>query len=138
MVAWIFARPARPRQPYLAAVLATPVACERHLSDIPDSLRRHCTIEVRAELSFPCFAAQDHEGIRLLSEAEVMMELAQANANRKDDEWCYVNLYRLAEEYVPHRPGTDYMGILPHWHIDNSVLDIIERGGLAVLWRSTE
>jgi hypothetical protein len=138
MVAWILARPARPQQPYLAAVLDDAAACERHLNDIPDSLRRHCTIEACAERTFPCFAAKDQQGIRFLSEAEVMTELTQANSTRKDDEWCYVNLYRLTAEYVPHKPGTDYMGILPHWHIDNSLLDIIERSGLAVLWRAAE
>jgi hypothetical protein len=63
---------------------------------------------------------------------------AKANANRKDDEWCYVTLYRLTEDYVPRRPGTDYMGMLPHWHIDTSLLDIIEHGGLAELWRAAE
>jgi hypothetical protein len=111
MVAWILARPARPRRPYLAAVPGDAAACERHLNDIPDTLRQHCTIEVRAELSFPllcdCFAAEDHEGIRVLSEAEVMSELTRANSSRGDDECCYVNLYRLTAEYVPRKPGTD-------------------------------
>jgi hypothetical protein len=137
MVAWILNRPGKVGVgPYVAGVFATRAAAERHMASIPEASRCGCSVDCRESLSFPCFVAEDGEGLRFLSEAEVRAELAHAAAHRKgDDDWCYVNLYRLTGEFLPAGPGRDDMGRLPHWHIHNADLDDIARGGLATLWR---
>jgi hypothetical protein len=139
MVAWILnCGSGKPGAgPYLAGAFATRAGAERHMASIPEPMRRSCSVGVREGLSFPCFVAEDHAGLRVLSEAEVLAELERAAADRHDDDWCYVNLYRLSGEFLPGEPGRDDMGRLPHWHIDNADLDAIARGGPAMLWRGT-
>ncbi|MNO08305.1 hypothetical protein D3C81_2308860 [compost metagenome] len=40
-----------------------------------------------------------------------------------DSDEVYFNIYTINADYQPKNPGTDYMGILNHDHIDNDFLD---------------
>ena len=35
---------------------------------------------------------------------------------------------------MPATPGSDYMGVIPHYHIDNQRLDEVEQEGVGYLW----
>ena len=51
-----------------------------------------------------------------------------------NDDWCYTNLYRVSDDFIPKNPGKDYMWLLPHHHIDNFVLEQVKAHGLNALW----
>lgn len=37
-----------------------------------------------------------------------------------DDATILCNLYLVTEDFRPKRPGSDYMGLLQHWHVESS------------------
>jgi hypothetical protein len=52
----------------------------------------------------------------------------------RDEGWCYANLYRVSDDFMPRIPGKDCMGLLPHHHIDNLVLGKIINQGFDAIW----
>ena len=37
----------------------------------------------------------------------------------QDFEYIYINIYEITKDFVPEKPGKDYMGILKHVHVNN-------------------
>ncbi|MBV6625319.1 MAG: hypothetical protein KI793_20725 [Rivularia sp. (in: Bacteria)] len=46
-----------------------------------------------------------------------------------DFEYIYANIYEISKDFVPKKPGTDYMGILKHVHVDNEYLQRYRKSG---------
>jgi hypothetical protein len=122
---------------WISGVFRSKPAIDAYLALIPDGARaKHTVIELPG-LSYPLYICDDELGFRFLTEAEVAAELRRfAGEQRRDDEdWCYTNLYRIADDWRPNRPGTDYMGALPHHHVTNSTLECVEQYGFESLWQ---
>lgn len=47
-----------------------------------------------------------------------------------DDDWCYGNVYYIDRDWQSQRAGKNYMGIIPHIHLDNKHVLIIRETGI--------
>ncbi|GFN34132.1 hypothetical protein PCURB6_43920 [Paenibacillus curdlanolyticus] len=53
-----------------------------------------------------------------------------------DSDWIYFNIYTItSEDYQSRLPGTDYMGILMHDHINNDFMEWYRNEGEEFLKR---
>jgi hypothetical protein len=122
---------------WISGVFSSKAATEAYLALIPDGARSKQSVIELHGLSYPLYICEDEREFRFLSEAEVAAELKQyaGDLRREDEGWCYTNVYRISGDWRPKRPGTDYMGALPHHHVTNSTLDCVERYGFNSLWR---
>ena len=119
--------------PYIVGVFAEPAEAEKEQ-------RRLISVGVSdlvvhsSQLNFPVFFTQDERGFLIHDEQTAFRDLQARSNPRKDDEWCYTNLYRLIEPFYPRQDGRDQMGLLEHWHIENYHMLIIDENGLSALW----
>lgn len=88
------------------------------------------------ELEYPFYITEDHSGFSFYSEREVNILIGGyiEDMGNHDEEWCYTNLYRVESDLKPKIPGKDYMGLMPHHHIDNDTLSEIKDNGFDSLW----
>ena len=121
---------------WIGGVFSYPDLLEEYLASIPNGDHWKQYVVEADGLSYPFYICEDHQGFRFLSENAVIDELARCSheLRRKDDDWCYTNLYRIERDWRLKHPGDDRMGLLPHHHVTNSVLDWIERDGFQALW----
>jgi len=126
------------RRRWISGVFRSKVAADEYLCLIPDQARgKHFVLDL-AGLSYPLYVCEDGvKGFRFLTEAEVVADLKQyaTEQRQKSEDWCYTNLYRIEDDWCPRLPGTDYMGVLPHYHVNNWTLDRVEQEGFESLWR---
>ncbi|MEY8199422.1 MAG: hypothetical protein RPS47_09295 [Colwellia sp.] len=87
---------------------------------------------------YPFYISEDHEGFSYLTENEVASLVSGfiVDMNNRDEDWCYTNLYKITKNFQPKFAGKDYMGSLPHYHIDNFSLIKIKESGVEALWRN--
>lgn len=120
-------------------MLRSQAATDAYLAPIPAPSRAKHSVLDLADLSYPFYICDDGaEGFRFfLTEAQVVAELKQyaKERRREDEDWCYTNLYRITDDCCPNLPGTDYMGVLPHYHVDNRTLERVEKDGFESLWQ---
>lgn len=48
-----------------------------------------------------------------------------------EDNWCYGNIYCINQDWQSPRVGKDYMGVIPHFHLDNQHIFRIRDSGIA-------
>jgi hypothetical protein len=121
---------------WIGAVCSRQDALEKYLASIDGEYWKQYLIEVDIP-SYPLYICEEHQGFRFLSEQAIIEELSMYahELRRKNEEWyCYTNLYRITRDWMPKHPGDDRMGSLPHHHIRNSLLDLVEREGFQALW----
>ena len=83
-------------------------------------------------LNYPLYVIESKAEFSFYSESEIKVELTKLlKCQQKDDEHIYDNIYLVKNDYQPKIPGKDYMGIIPHRHVDNDVLKEFERGEVA-------
>jgi hypothetical protein len=122
---------------WISGVFSSKAATDAYLELISAGPRANQSVIELPGLSYPLYICEDERGFRFLTEAEIVAELKQyTGKQRRDDEgWCYTNLYRIADDWRPQRPGTDSMGSLPHHHVTNDTLDCAEQYGFESLWQ---
>jgi len=126
------------RKRWISGVFGSRAVADAYLALIPEVQRPRHTVTDLGALTFPLYVCEDDQGFRFLTETEAIAELKRyaEDLRREDEDWCYTNLYRIAGDWQPYLPGTDYMGVLPHHHITNYTLECIKRGGFEGLWLS--
>ncbi|UPW17332.1 hypothetical protein M0C34_13905 [Agarivorans sp. TSD2052] len=114
-------------------------AVESHANDFRQKISEGELSKLKFEdvpLSYPLYISEDHEGFSYHSEEsakELMADFTQ-EMHKRDEEWCYTNLYRVSEDFMPKMPGKNYMGLIPHHHVDNNTLKSIKENGFNSLW----
>ncbi len=48
-----------------------------------------------------------------------------------NEDWCYGNIYYINQDWQSRRAGKDYMGMIPHLHLDNKNIFRIRNSGIA-------
>jgi hypothetical protein len=122
---------------WISGVFDCRESAEAYLAQIPDGKRsKHSVIDLGG-LTCPLYVCEDDKRVRFLTQAEAVAELERyaGDLRRDDEDWCYTNLYRIASEWRPERPGTDGMGTLPHHHVTNFTIECVEQNGFESLWR---
>jgi hypothetical protein len=123
---------------WVCGVFRSQAATDAYLALIPAPSRAKHSVLDLADLSYPFYICDDGaQGFRFLTEAQVVAELKQyaKERRREDEDWCYTSLYRITDDCCPNLPGTDYMGALPHYHVDNRMLERVEKDGFESLWQ---
>jgi hypothetical protein len=105
---------------WISGVFKDDADATRFLERIPDELAEHQRLYEVPLKSYPVFIIEEKR-FELASEAAVAERLA-AIKEVADDLYVYFNIYRLTEDYEPDPPGSDYMGELEHYHVDNRFL----------------
>ncbi len=121
-------------RPYLSGIFKSVNDADNYLNQYPDDIKENTSKE-SITLEYPFFITEDHNGFTYLNENEVIALMKNFELNMvEDDDYCYTNLYLVEEDYFCKKPGKDYMGIIQHWHIQNSSLKQIKQCGLESLW----
>lgn len=60
----------------------------------------------------------------LLDVSEILQYCS--HLERRGDDWCYGNLYLIRQDWQAPKVGADYMGLLPHLHLDNGYLERLQ------------
>jgi hypothetical protein len=121
---------------WIPGVFDSKGAADAYFALIPHKAReKQCVIHLPG-LDYPLYLCEDERGFRFLSAAAVIAELKKyAGDLRRDvEDWNYTNVYRIASDWRPKRPGTDYMGALPHHHVTNETIRCVEEYGFESLW----
>lgn len=122
---------------FIAGIFSEKESAMKFVLEISEAERDSVTL-LETDCGYPFYISENHEGFSYFSSTDVELLLNGfiEDMHNQDEEWCYTNLYRVAEDFSPKKPGKDYMGLLPHYHIDNDVLTEIKENGLASLWES--
>ena len=70
----------------------------------------------------------EKDGFQFVNRDEMIRALNCIKISQDEDE-VYFNIYTIESDYKPEKPGTDYMGILPHDHITNDFIDWYKKEG---------
>ena len=126
----------RDKQRWISGIFTLRQSADDYFALIPDEVRhRHSIIEVEG-LTYPFYIIEDTEGFRFLSESEAYDVFVHPSNPLKKHEGdsTYAILFRIEKDWVPKKPGWDYMGLLPHEHVTDATLDLIKREGVAAIW----
>jgi hypothetical protein len=125
---------------FLAAAFETESALDVWLETVPAELRPTLTKRVAAGHRFPTFLLEDDD-LRWAAESELPELLRTWAETERPPDWVYGNLYFVEHPWHPPRPGTDFMGSIPHVHVQREHLEELRRAGLDALhecWLSAE
>lgn len=64
-------------------------------------------------------------GFHFCTETDVVQELKEIERRKLEEGESYLTIYAISGDWEgnPNNPGTDYMGALPHTHVDDAFLD---------------
>lgn len=133
VVAWILSSD---HQLYVAAVFGDAEAAARYLAKLPAPVRGRSSLASRADLALPCYLVEDAAGLRPMSESEARSYVAGLARQTPGADCVYGTLYRLDCEFLPDVAGRDEMGSLPHVHLGERDLAVVERAGVATLFEA--
>jgi len=121
---------------WIRGVFSQPDSFEEYLALFPDDEYWKQYVVKMEKRSYLFYICEDQDGCRFLWENGIIDELERYahELRREDERWCYTNLHRIDRNWRPKHPGDDCMGLLPHHHVANSVLDWIERPRFQALW----
>lgn len=104
-----------------------------YLQEIPSPLIERQSIREVGPGTFPVFVVEDSTGFTAMSANEVQ-QLASQTSPADDGDATHFNLYLFSSDWHPPRPGTDYMGVIPHVHVANGDLKLIIQLGATALF----
>ncbi|MCB9611644.1 MAG: hypothetical protein H6722_04230 [Sandaracinus sp.] len=113
---------------FLAAVFDTEAALDGWLASVPHE-RRASLRTGRDERDLPTFLVESN-GFVWCDGSELGERLLAWSDPAKPDDWVLGNVFFLAEPWSPPRPGTDYMGVLPHVHVHQEDVERLRREGV--------
>jgi len=89
---------------------------------------------IHVDLFYPFYIIEKDRTFKYLNTNEMIQELNAIEVVNDSDK-VYFNIYTINSDYEPKNPGTDYMGILNHDHIDNNFIDRYKNEGEEFLKR---
>jgi hypothetical protein len=93
---------------------------ERFLNLVPESVRALQRIVEIQITNYPIFIVED-EGFQY-GDLAFIQSVLKGLTPIGDEDHIHVNVYAVREDFAPDIPGTDYMGMLLHWHITDDSL----------------
>ncbi len=117
---------------FVAAVCATRASVDTFLQEA-GTVGQEMTIE-RHATTLPCFliemSARRRAVFVVVDEAALAVQLRAWVEVDSEPDWYFGTVYSLDGEWWPPRAGTDYMGVLPHVHVERSDLRRFEEHGV--------
>lgn len=123
------------RHQYISGIFSSLVQAEEYVSRYDEASKESSNI-ITVELVYPFYLTEDEKGFRFhtADEAFELMKAYIFQMEAKDEDWCYTNLYLIKGDFQPEKPGHDYMGMLPHRHVENFTLNDMMRYGFENLF----
>lgn len=119
---------------WISGVFEDEEKAKEYIKLIPEILFRYQQFKTVSKVKYPFYIIEVGKEFRYVSSEEIEGEIQ--NIVAKDDvDYVYFNLYFIRGDYQPKKPGTDYMGILNHIHVDNRFLDFYKHHGMDALTR---
>lgn len=119
----------------LAGAFDSEDALDEWLESVPRELRQRLGKHADVRRSFPAFLVESN-GFAWANESDLRVVLAVWSQQDRPIDWVYGNVFFLDGPWQPPRPGTDYMGVIPHIHVERRHLDLVQRSGLDALHES--
>ncbi|MEM9861582.1 MAG: hypothetical protein AAF938_08210 [Myxococcota bacterium] len=120
---------------FLAGVFDSKAALDKWFATVPEALSQQLTQHADIERTFPAFLIEA-KGFTRATEDELRDLFATWRKTDGPRHGVYGNVYFFDGPWHPPRPGTDYMGVLPHIHIERSHVELVESLGLDALHES--
>jgi hypothetical protein len=104
-----------------------------YIDSIPTNLKEKQKL-IYVKLSYPFHIIERDRTFKYSNKKEMIQELNEIELD-KDIEKVYFNIYTINSDYQPKKPGTDYMGILNHDHVDKDFINWYRNDGEEFLKR---
>ncbi len=120
---------------YLTGIFANKPQAIAHLQKIEEESNYSKDDFLLIETQLPFYPIYIIEGLEPTfiytdKQSDIIDLLKRTNENRKDDNHhIYYNIYRISENDSTPYWGSDSMGMLEHYHINNSDLDHFQKTG---------
>ncbi|MCL6603646.1 MAG: hypothetical protein K6T94_12280 [Paenibacillus sp.] len=108
---------------WISGIFEEQQAALKYYDAIPGDLKEYQSVTLTTSLSYPFYIVEEGPHFTYLDYYKDLEELLNHINIIEDQDHVYFNLYYIAKDYIPKKPGTDYMGILNHLHIDNHFLE---------------
>ncbi len=113
---------------WISGFFRTRLAAQQYLDKVPASPSTVQTIRDVGPLTYPFFVAELEWKFEALN-GQGVQDLAREISVRRSEFPGHFNLYRIVNDWSPARPGADYMGELPHVHVEEAELaKVVQRG----------
>lgn len=119
---------------WISGIFLSKQDAEAYMNLIPDELKQYQKIVELNGFEYPFYIFEEKDKFDYVNEEEMVNRLQNIEQN-EDTKVVYFNIYTIRQDYQPQKPGTDYMGILPHDHINNSFLAWYRKEGKHFLVR---
>ena len=93
------------RRQFVSAVFSKRKSLDEFKLNLPEAERNNVTL-LDVDCRYPFYIAENHEGFSYHSEADVRLLLIGyvKEILSHNDDWCYTNLYRVSEDFIPKNP----------------------------------
>ena len=106
---------------WISGIFKEEVDALKYINLVLENLQEYQQLIKLEKIEYPFYIIEKNgfefvnkdEMIRMLDDIEVF----------QDENIVYFNLYCIASDFRPKKPGTNYMGILRHDHITNDFLE---------------
>ena len=108
-------------------ILGNEEDAEKYFWLIPSDIRDGQIIKSVNFEKYPLYLVEAEEfrftDLKGIHEAINKIQLIQ------DFKYIYINIYEIKKDFIPEKPGKDYMGNLRHVHVDNQYLERYKKFG---------
>lgn len=120
------------RLKWISGIFQAEEVALHYMEQIPEELKEHQNLIHVENMKFPFYIIESQEDFQFLSEDEVVALFNNTDVSEDEDE-VHFNIYTIHSDYIPKKPGTDYMGILLHDHVTNEFIERYKEEGTEIL-----
>lgn len=117
----------RENRKWISGVFLQSKDAENYFQLIPEGIKNYGRIKSVNFDRYPVYLVESEEfyfvDLKGLHQAIIKIEILP------NFKYIYINIYEITEDFVPKKPGTDYMGILKHAHVNNEYLERYQKFG---------
>ena len=117
----------RNNRKWISGIFLKEKDAENYFQLIPEDIRDGQRIKSANFENYPVYLVEAEEfwfaDLKGIHEAINKIRVIQ------DFEYIYINIYEIKKDFIPEKPGTDYMGMLKHTHVNNQYLERYRKFG---------
>ncbi|GAV11848.1 hypothetical protein [Paenibacillus sp. NAIST15-1] len=99
---------------------------------IPNDLKNNQIIIELPNTNYPFYIIEKENQFDFI-EVEELLQRINGIETTEEENRVYFNVYVIETDFVPNKPGTDYMGIIKHEHVTNDFIGWYKRKGNSFL-----
>lgn len=110
------------KQNYITGIFEDIDSSMNYYNLIPDDIRSSFEI-INITLQFPFYIIEEKNQFYFIDDIKKVLIKFKNIIPKYEHHTVYFNIYKVYEELNPNEVGKDIMGLLEHYHIDNSFLE---------------